>query len=115
VIAEMRYNLSVHPRNTKMRHVMNKVVMTIPETGFEVDPTTPTIKEVTATKRNPKITNKRTVTRFIERVGINHMHRMITTEPMISHPIGISFEVLGRWSWLLNPINSSSTLARAVL
>ncbi len=45
---------SVHPNSRKMRLVPSSVAMAMPEVGFEVTPTSPTMRALTVTKKNAK-------------------------------------------------------------
>ena len=50
------YMSSVHPSARKSRQVAISVAMVMPETGFELVPIRPTIREATVTKKNPNTT-----------------------------------------------------------
>ena len=52
--AVTRYCSPIHPSRTKIRHVNSRVAIVIPEIGFDDDPISPVIRELTVTKRNPK-------------------------------------------------------------
>jgi len=115
VIADRRYILSVQPRRTNMMQVIKRVVMVMPETGFEVEPTRPTVIEVTATKKKLNITNRTMVKRFIGIVGKIQRKRMMAKLPMRSHAIEMSLSVRGKWARDINPLESSLKLVLIVL
>src|SRR3990167_8494469 len=115
VMAEMRYILSVHPRMTKIIQVMSRVVMVIPETGLELEPTRPTVMDVTATKKNPSTTSNTTVNKFMGSVGNSHKKRIMAKDPRISQAREMSFSVLGRCLLSLKPPTSSLILTWMVL
>jgi hypothetical protein len=68
--------------------------MVIPDAGFDVLPTIPTVIEVTATKKNPIITRRIIVTKLIGRPGKSQRNKTIAIEPRINHLREISFSVL---------------------
>src|SRR5437899_50435 len=54
--AVIRYSGPTQPSSTKMRHVKSSVAIVMPEIGFDDEPMTPVIRELTVTKRNPNNT-----------------------------------------------------------
>src|SRR6188768_203594 len=62
------YHSPVQPSATKIVHVRMRVAIVMPETGFDEDPMSPTIRDETVTKKKPK-TITRTETRKLPCVG----------------------------------------------
>ncbi len=58
---------AVHPFTRKMAEVAIRVAMVIPEIGLAELPISPTIRELTVTKRNPKITTSNAAPRLASR------------------------------------------------
>src|SRR5271163_1351124 len=54
--AVSRYSGATQPRATKMRQTSKSVAIVIPEIGFDDEPITPVIRELTVTNRNPNNT-----------------------------------------------------------
>ena len=55
---------AVHPCTRKIAAVAMSVAMVMPETGLAEEPTRPTMRELTVTKRNPKTTTSSEAARF---------------------------------------------------
>src|SRR5207249_2492671 len=51
-----RYSEPTQPRSTKIRQVSRSVAIVMPEIGFDDEPITPVIRELTVTNKNPKRT-----------------------------------------------------------
>ena len=54
--AVRRYSGPTQPSTTKIRQVKSSVAIVIPEIGFDDEPITPVIRELTVTNRNPNKT-----------------------------------------------------------
>ena len=54
--AVTRYSGPTQPSTTKIRQARSSVAIVIPEIGFDDEPITPVIRELTVTKRNPNNT-----------------------------------------------------------
>jgi len=64
VIAAIIPGIPVFPAAEKTRHVTRRVAIVIPETGLEEEPTIPTIREATVTKKKEKSTTMAAPRRF---------------------------------------------------
>ena len=61
----------IQPRRTKIRQTRSNVAIVMPEIGFEDEPITPVIRELTVTNKNPNNTTMMAPTRRpIKSVGI---------------------------------------------
>ena len=66
-----RYSGPIQPRITNAAQVSSSVAIVIPEIGFDEEPISPVIRELTVTNRNPKSTIKTApTTRPTSEVGI---------------------------------------------
>jgi hypothetical protein len=74
---------------------MRRVVITMPEAGLEELPTIPTVIDVTAVKKYPKMVKRMMVKRFKFKPGKSQRKRMMISDPRIKNPIEISRSVLG--------------------
>src|SRR4051812_44441707 len=97
--ATSRYSGPTQPRTTKIRQVRSKVAIVMPEIGFDDEPITPVIRELTVTNRKP---NRTTITPPITRptvsVGIRLDAATAATRPTLPRStsgIGMSRSVLG--------------------
>src|SRR5437868_5651206 len=62
------YTSPVQPSATKIKHVMIRVAIVMPEMGLDEDPIKPVIRDDTVAKKNPKMTIK-IETRMLPCVG----------------------------------------------
>ena len=86
---------SVQPIATKIKHVRRRVVRVIPETGLEVLPTIPTVRDVTATKKNPSTASSTIVVKFMADPGRSQRVIIMAKDPIMSQRREISRSVLG--------------------
>src|SRR6516164_7788393 len=61
--AVRRYSGPTQPKTTKMRQTSSSVAMVIPEIGFEEEPITPVMRELTVTNKKPNKTTRTPPTR----------------------------------------------------
>src|ERR1700739_1091030 len=92
VVAPPQNAGAVHPCTRKTADVAINVAIVIPDTGLAEDPTNPTMRELTVTKRNPKTTTSSDAARFASQptnapgTGLNSrkrtMQATISSEPI---------------------------------
>src|SRR5262245_34483898 len=84
---------------TNTKQVAIKVAIVIPEIGLDEDPIIPTIRELTVTKKKPKITTSSPIKRVDGNCpgscGNRDTIKTSTSDPMATYVIGISRSVLG--------------------
>jgi hypothetical protein len=71
------------------------VAIVIPEIGFDVEPTSPTMREETVTKKKAKRTMRAAPNRLTGTPGQSHIPIAATIEPPITHLKGMSRSVRG--------------------
>ena len=98
--ATRRYCGPTQPSRTKIRQVSRSVAIVMPEIGFDDEPITPVIRELTVTKRNPKNTTMMPpMTRPVVSVGIKSDAATAATRPRLpsrTSGMGISRSVRSR-------------------
>ena len=80
----------VHPKPRKIRLVARSVPMVIPEAGFDVLPTSPTMLELTVTKKKLKITMSIAPTTLTGICGRSHASTPSPRAPAITYLTGRS-------------------------
>src|ERR1700739_2002267 len=103
VVAPPQNAGAVHPCTRKTADVAINVAIVIPDTGLAEDPTNPTMRELTVTKRNPNTTTSRTQAgsppqpKNAPGPGLNwrkrNMQATISSEPINTTLIERSFSV----------------------
>ena len=117
----------------KTAQVAMSVAMVMPETGLADDPTSPTMRELTVTKRNPKTTTSSDAARLAAHptnapgTGLNsrktNMRATISSEPMSTTPmdrsssvrIGLAFAAAAPGRMVLRPAVRAPTIVGSVL
>src|SRR5918993_1709929 len=89
------YQSPVHPSATKIVQVRISVAIVIPETGFDEDPISPTIRDETVTKKKPKmiVSTAATTLPCVGNPGATARNTASTRVPMRTIDIGRSRSV----------------------
>src|SRR5438445_11550107 len=92
------YGALTQPSDKKMSDVMSSVATVIPEMGFDELPTSPVRRELTVTKRNPRIRMRNEPRMLILSDGTSAQMITSARDPTPTTQRGMSRSVRGIWT-----------------